>query len=229
MSLYVNSACNLSCGECIMSHLMKSDLKYHMSLDELEKLIHFSELSGYRFNFVLTGGDPLIWKNLEPGLAMLRKSFVAKSITMFTNAMFYRRLTPLAADCLDHIRISHYDGNSEHMDIVLKMFPRKASAVERMEFWENPKAPVPGYSPVVCLNPEHLYYNYQVYACPHSASIAKHNGSKVRTSNPLGINFLEGIQDIKRGHHDEICSMCISNQSVRDQVLKIRNENKKRS
>lgn len=223
MSLYVTSVCNLDCQECIMKHLMKNDLRYQMSVEEIKELLHFSALSRYAFDFILTGGDPLLWRNLEEGLVALRKSPVTKSITMFTNAMFHSRLTQKAVDCLDSIRISHYEGNDSHMEYMKKTWPEKVVIVERTEFWENPSEPVEDSLPAECLNSESLYYNGKVYACPHSGSIAKRNGSEAKTFDVLGKNFLKNYKSIREGQEKEICTMCISNMKVRNQVQKIKN------
>jgi organic radical activating enzyme len=194
-----------------------------MSVEEIKELLHFSAISKYSFDFILTGGDPLLWNNLEEGLVALRKSPVTKSITMFTNAMFHKRLTQKSVDCLDAIRISHYDGNESHMDEMKKTWPDKVHIVDRTEFWENPSEPVEGSLPAQCLNPETLYYNRRVYACPHSASIAKKNGSEVQTFFDLKSNFLNDYRAIRIGQEKDICSMCISNMKVRNQVEKIVN------
>lgn len=223
MSLYVTSVCNLSCEECIMKHIMAENAKYQMSLDEIEQFVYYSEKSGYSFDFVLTGGEPLAWKNMEEGLCRLRRSPITNKITMFTNAMLWKSLSSRSLECMDSIRISHYEGNDTHMAIMKEKFPDKVSIVDRTDFWVNPTKPVPNTTPAICLNPEHLYYDYRVYACPHSQSIARHNGSQVMLSEPLGLHFLDSMARIRHNQEKEICSMCISNQKVRNKCLKIHN------
>ena len=223
MSLYTTAVCNLSCTECIMKHHMKANPRYHMTLQEIKDLIFFSERSSYCFDFVLTGGEPLLWKHMDQCLQELRTSWITKSITMFTNAMPHKNLTDSAVSCLDSIRISHYEGNGEHMDYLQQKYPQKVKIVERTEFWVNPKSPVPNSNPVECLNPEHLFYQNKVYACPHSLSIATGNKSQVKICTDLGMNYLADMQTIKKGQDDEICSMCLSNNTVRKQIIKVHN------
>lgn len=228
MSLYVTSVCNLACSECIMHHAMANDPKYQMSLDEIDMLIDFGEVSGYKFDFVLTGGEPLIWKHLEVGLQTLRKSSICNNITMFSNAMFPDRVTRAVIDSLDAIRISHYFYNTEHMKRLQSMWPKKVSVVERTGFWKNPSEPVAEEIalPVECMNPEVMYYDYKVYACPHNLSIAKGCGSNAPLSVPVQqMNFLDGLAAIKHSdrHAKEICTRCISNNRVRTHAEKTLN------
>ncbi len=228
MSLYVTSVCNLACSECIMQHAMHKDPKYQMGLDEIRALVEFGEKSNYRFDFVLTGGEPLIWKDLAEGLTILRQSRITNKIVMFSNAMFPDRVTADVIRLLDAIRISHYFYNTEHMQRLQAMWPEKVSVVERTGFWKNPTEPVPEHIslPVECMNPEVMFYNYDVYACPHNLSIATAAGSTVPLSVPVRqVNFLDGLRNIKhsKGHASEICTLCISNGKVRKHAEKTLN------
>lgn len=225
MSLYSTSVCNLACDECIMGHLMKNDSKYHMSLEEIKLLIKYSEEANYEFKFIISGGEPLLWNNLEKGLNLLKSSKITKEIVVFSNAMFHDKLNSNIMDSIDVIRVSHYFYNDKHMQELKDKYPDKVEIVERTGFWENPKSPVPKEiaSPVNCLTPHCWLYNYEVYSCPHCKSIALGNGSKIKLCKPLGPKFLEELGIIKSNMSEEICSMCISNGKVRNYVKKLVN------
>lgn len=223
MSLYVTSACGLRCEECIMMGLMDSQRAYQMSLHELEHFIKVSEASRYRFDLVLTGGEPTLWKHFATGVKLLRHSAICNSLTLFTNAMSIDALTEESVNCLDGIRISDYDNSHENIAALKRRFGAKVQVVDRQEFWKNPSAPVPHSLPAQCLNPEILLANYQVYACPHSAAIAANNGSMARLSNPLAKGFLRGLLRIKARQQREVCTQCISNNRVRMQQQKVTN------
>ena len=227
MSLYVTSACGLRCEECIMMGLMDSQRSYQMSLHELEYFIKVSEASGYRFDLVLTGGEPTLWKNFAQGVKLLRYSAICNSLTLFTNAMSIDPLTEDAVACLDGIRISDYNTSSENVAALKARFGAKVRVVDRQEFWANPREAVPNSLPAQCLNPEILLANYQVYACPHSAAIAASNGSMARLSNPLSKDFLRGLLRIKLEQQREVCSHCISNNCVRTQQKRVANVSQK--
>ena len=166
-------------------------------MDEVNKFIEVSKLSNYKFNIVFSGGEPLLWKNLHEGIDTLYNSGICNTMTMFTNDIHYKRLTQETVDKLNSIRVSHYkdveggSDNTQHIREIRRLYP-KAVGVDRSAFWINPTSPVENYTPVKCMNSERLLYNYNIYACPHSASIAAHNGSKVKISNPLEVNFMDG-------------------------------------
>ena len=226
MSLYVTSVCNLECKECIMMNMMKAAPKYQMPIDEVKQLIKVSEASNYTFDFVLTGGEPFLYKHILDALRLLRASRITKSIVIFSNAMFYERLNQEVIDLVDSIRVSHYLYNDQHVEKFKSKYPGKVTVVERTEFWPNPQTPLPPESsnPVECLNPEVLLYDYNVYACPHSLSIVKKTPHKdLKLCNPLEAGFLDGLKSIKDNQHDKICNMCLSNNTVRKNLIKGKN------
>lgn len=225
MSLYTTSVCNLTCGECIMQFQMDADKKYHMPLDELSDFLKFSLISGYRFQVLLSGGEPLLWKNLEDGLRLLRNSSVIEKITMFSNGMYPDRVTQEIAENIDVIRVSYYQYNEKHMVILKNKWPSKVEIVDKQEFWKNPTSAVPKEIalPVECLNAPFHLYNRNVYACSHCNTLSLHSGSKVKLSNALGVNFLNGIMDLKEGLAEDVCTWCISNKKVREYVEKVDN------
>lgn len=224
LSLYVTSICSLDCEECIMQYLMKRDPKYHMSLEEIDRLVSSSERSRYKFDFILTGGEPLLWKNLKEGLRRLRASSICKSIQIFTNAMNISRLDAETVGYVDVVRVSEYSTNKENIQKLLAAFPDKVKVVNREEFWPNLREPMKGALPAVCLNPEMLLYDNKVYACPHSQSLAILAKRELRLSNPLAPGFVKGLFWIKLRQQRAVCTRCISNNRVRERVARIPND-----
>jgi len=223
MSLFVISACNLQCPECIMMNQMNLHASYQMSIEEIEKLIYYSERSGYCFNYRYTGGEPLYWKHLKEGTRLLRNSKSCKSILLMTNAMKYENLTEEIVEMLDYIRISQYTYNEQAMKIVKNKYHNKTRIVDREEFYPNPNSPFENATPVECGNLEHLYFQGKIYACPHSYSLAlKHNLTHLELGEEIKDNFLNRNCEIREGHI-EICKLCLGNKKVRDQIDKTKN------
>lgn len=243
ITLFTNSVCNLSCSECIMKFQMTkeyegrvhNDWKYQMSIQEVKDFVYFSEASNYVFDIVLSGGEPMLWKNLEEGLKILRKSSCVNRIIMFSNGMQYKRMNQNIVNMLDRIRFSIYkdveggSNNTKHIKEFESLYSKNSEiiSVDRSHFFPNPKKPLEIYEPVKCMNPERMFYKGQIYACPHSGSLAAHAQSNVKVSEKIGLNFLQGTGDIRKNHEKEICSLCISNKTVRDQVKRKFNKNKK--
>lgn len=225
ISLYTISKCNLSCAECIMAEAMKKYNNYQMTLQEIENLIYFSELSNYKFDIILSGGEPTLWDNLLNGVKLLKKSNITKSITIFSNVINLKNINDELVNYIDSIRISEYDYNKKNINIVLEKYPSKIKVVNREYFWENPKHPIFESLPAECLNREYMFYNNRVYACPHSISLSIKAKSNIKISTELKINFINDLPLIKKGQEREICTFCISNQKVRDKMNLIKNLN----
>jgi len=224
ISLFVTSVCSYDCPHCIMGHLRRAAAGYHMSLEEIQRFIAASEASGYRFDIMLTGGEPLLWNNFARGARMLRMSRSCDTLRLFTNAFHIEPLTDTEiARCFDEIKITSYRGNKENIRALKEKVVCVTEVLEGERFYENPLKPVPGTLPAQCLNSELLLFRDNVYACPHSASIACGNGSKIKLCNPLKPGFLAGLKKIKKQQQEEICTFCISNQRVREKVAKVEN------
>ncbi|NBO18293.1 MAG: 4Fe-4S cluster-binding domain-containing protein [Proteobacteria bacterium] len=224
MSLYVLSACQLSCHECIMSHLMAKDAYYQMSIQEIKDMLHYTEASGYKFHYRLTGGEPLMWKNLKEGLKLLHASPSCLSLSIISNAV---DVTPIDDELMAMItvmRVSKYLYNQDKVEYLLEKYPDKVFTTDKEVFSKNPKEPVANYLPVQCMNAEVMFYNNRVYACPHSESIAiGANVTDVKLYHELGMNYLDGLRDLRHGQEEKICSRCISNKTVRNEVERVLN------
>jgi organic radical activating enzyme len=218
VSLFVTSKCSVGCKECIMRHLRKAYEGYQMSIEELTQFIDISEGSRYAFDIILTGGEPLEWVNFKEGVSLLHASKICNSLTVFSNVKQINQIDDEVMQNIDILRISKYPFNAENIRILKEKYPDKVFFVEREQFWANPRNALLDTLPAKCLNEEIMLFNYRVYACPHSASIALFNKSKVCLSNPLEAGFIKGLRRIKKNQQKEICTFCISNLNVRKKV-----------
>lgn len=223
ISFFVTAQCPRQCQHCIMSHLMAQHRGYHMTLEELKDFIAISQQSRYKFEIVLTGGEPLAWQNFKDGVRLLKSSSVCDSLIVFTNAATIAPLDSESMKYIDKIRVSQYYENEENIKALSRLYPHKVEIVNREDFWINPVSPVPGTTPAECLNEEIFFFNRAVYACPHSASIAYGNKSKVELCQPLEVGFLKKLSHIKKMQQEQICTFCISNKKVRDKATKVDN------
>lgn len=225
ISLYVASACQLSCQECIMLSLMKNQPKYQMGLDEVENLLSINEESNYEYHYRLTGGEPFLWKHFEDGIKLIRKSKSCLTLSVITNAINIKKVTDEMVDLIDCIRISKYKYNHENTDALSKKYPNKVLVVDRETFCKNPTEPVPNSTPVECGNPEIMFYNNKIFACPHSESIAiKFGMTDLELSKELKVGYRTGLFDLRHGH-EKLCELCIGNAKVRNAMAKVPNRN----
>ena len=230
MSLFVTSRCNQWCKECIMRGLMSKDRKYEMSLEELLAFIDVTEKSRYKFHYMLTGGEPLLWKNLKEGVRLLRQSASCNYLYLFTNLLNYEVLDNEIMDNLNCVKVSQYTTNEEEIREVKKRYGDKIKVYDRRKFWINPKEKIDINTPVMCMNEgELLFQDYHVYSCLHSASIAAaHKDTETTICQPLELGYLDGLDEIRKNQAKDICSWCTSNKEVRDMMLKPEHESQLR-
>lgn len=219
LSIYTTSLCDRNCAECIMRYQREADLQYHMSIAELQRLVGISEASDYSFNFILTGGEPLLWENLHDGVVLLRRSRVCQTLTLFTNALAALRLRASTVASLDEIRISAYDDNHDGRQLLRRRYPHKVRIVPRERFWQLPSRPLDGVLPADCMNPEVLYYRGQIYACPHSASLIHITQQVATLATPLEVGYLSKIAALRSQQGSAVCRVCISNRNVRQRLV----------
>lgn len=224
LTLYVTSRCNLHCEQCVMGNFMRENLGYDMSMQELDDFLLVTKESGYRFDLIICGGEPLLWKHLQEGLAAIHQSEVANKILIFSNAINIKNVTDDVMKYVNQLRISRYESNDENTQELIRRYPGQIRVVERREFWHLPTQPIEGTLPQDCLTPERLYMKGKVFACPHSASV---NGGKDELYGgqklyvPLQKDYLNQMDKILEAQTN-LCAMCISNTKVREHITRFK-------
>ena len=218
MTLFVTSACNLRCEGCIMGGFMKANNGYDMSVDELNDFLAISEQSGYSFDIIVCGGEPLLWKNLKEGLRVLSTSKVAKRILIFSNIVGTSNIDDEVMNCVTQLRVSKYRANASRVDALVSKYPTKILVVDRTKFYRQASHPLQNVLPCNCLNVESMYMNRKVYACPHGPSLNEGkdtltNGEKLYA--PLEVGYMQHIPKIRDAIAAELCTRCSSNPKVR--------------
>jgi organic radical activating enzyme len=211
-----------------MHYLMKKDAAYQMSLTEIDELLYYSEQSGYTFHYRLTGGEPLLWQHLLEGIKKLKASPSCLSISIISNAIHIEPVTDALMEMVDCLRISKYLYNEEKADYLERRYPKLVQVVDRQEFTKNPAEKISNSIPVHCSNPELMFYDRKVYACPHSKSLALRFGVELKLYNDMGMHYKEGIEAIRHNQEEELCTRCIGNKTVKkamEQVLNVSGTN----
>ncbi|KKL26533.1 hypothetical protein LCGC14_2394320, partial [marine sediment metagenome] len=83
----MTAKCTRDCPECSQRGFRRSNHGYVASLEAIEKWIGCTKDSGYApyRSLILTGGEPLLWENLEEGVRLLRESGLGQQVNLFTN------------------------------------------------------------------------------------------------------------------------------------------------
>lgn len=230
ITLYVCSACNLKCRNCNAMHLMAANPRYQMSLEELDYFIKVSCESGYKYDMWLTGGEPLLWVNLLEGVQRLRRSGIIKTLHVNTNAIHMARLTPEMLRNIDFLHVSLCKYNLETAKLLQQRLAKTMNRVnlpmldliDRRTHWLFPESPLPNTLPPLCRCPNAMVYDGRVHFCVQAKNLCLRYNLDVPFEMPLEVGFGEKLKAFSV-HESPLCSVCVSNGKVQNQVPKITN------
>ena len=226
LGILVTSACQLDCQECALAGWRKATPGYHMGMEEVNALIDATRKSQYKYDmFLITGGEPFLWRNLVEGLRAFSRSGIVKYIRVFTNAMVMKNINTNglirlqeASKYINEIRCSQYVGNAPHVKKMqsLPFMKGKVSIANKESFQVTPAEPVPESLPAQCAcdNPE--LENGKIYVCC-GLLMLKHQ-RKFNVDNSLvsnvGAGYLDGFYDGDKRFRQEACAYCRANQKI---------------
>ncbi len=129
MLLEVCGACQNNCQNCAHVGLRRDNPRYQLSMEQLERLLLYTEQSGYFIEKIrLHGsGEPLLWKNLNEGIGLLSRSPVIGTILLATNGLSLERILERTWDDIDKLRISVYANfnNDDLLEEITRKYPQK--------------------------------------------------------------------------------------------------------
>jgi hypothetical protein len=219
--LEVCSPCQNDCELCAHADLMRHIKGYQLSLEKLDRFLYYTGRSNYfiRSLSIHGPGEPFLWKHLNEGLLMLRRSKAIGWVTMVTNGLLLDRISDDAMACLDRLFISVYS-NYNRPDLLAEFRSKHGDRVSLWDgtfFWEHtgdPKKTVPATGGCNCVGP--MLYDDKVfpYCGPPVFGAARAKGVDVMgVPNlwvPVGPDYLARYNERLVGRMD-ICRSCWAN------------------
>ncbi|HVS51467.1 MAG TPA: radical SAM protein [Opitutaceae bacterium] len=225
--LEVSSPCQNDCELCAHADLMRHIKGYQLSLEKLERFLYYTERSNYfiRSLSIHGPGEPFLWRDLNEGLLMLKRSKAIGWVTMVTNGLLLDRITDEAMACLDRLFISVYANYNRHdvLNAFLAKHGQRVSLWDGTYFWEHtgdPKKTAPATGGCSCVGP--MLYDDRIYPyCgPPVFGAAKAKGVDIASvphlSVPLGPDYMASFNAKLVGRMD-ICRYCWSNPNFHGQ------------
>lgn len=192
-----------------------------MSLDEVGTFIQFTKDSEYApfESIIISGGEPLLWGNLEEGVKLLKESGLAKRLNIFSNGINGQIVTPELLGNITTLRLSKYAGNADMLsDLVDRFGTGHINVVDRTNHTPIPTVPLEGVLPAKCGCEGYALCDGVMYACPMVPAVAKEIRSQIsdfpETYQPLWPCWAESLAEFDRGNH-VLCRACIGNHRVR--------------
>jgi len=221
ITLFVCLACQRSCPECSQRGLMSWKPNYQMSIEEVTDFIKYTKESNYpQFkSIIVSGGEPLLWKNLEEGTRLLKESGLAKAINVFSNGMNGERISNELLSNINMIRISRYKDNGEILDDLFRRFgSQKIIIVNRTEHTPIPKNFLDNVLPATCGCEGFGVCDRVVYGCPMVPAVIKEFDIPMEiypeTYTDLKPHWMEYFEGFARENY-QLCRGCIGNLKVR--------------
>jgi hypothetical protein len=219
--LEVSSPCQNDCELCAHADLMRHIKGYQLSLESLDRFLFYTERSNYfiRSLSIHGPGEPFLWREMNEGLKMLKRSKAIGWVTMVTNGLLLDRIHDDAMACLDRLFISVY-ANYNRGEVLQKFrakWGEKVSLWDGTHFWEHATSPTqtaPATGGCNCVGP--MLYDDKIfpYCGPPVFGAAKAKGVDVLSLPnlwvPLGLNYMASYNARLVGRMD-ICRTCWAN------------------
>jgi len=106
--------CNLACYGC--DHASPVHAEEYLSVEEFAKDLAALAPVYHVFEFLLTGGEPLLHPRLLEVVDAIRASGVAEKITLMTNGVLLHKAPEALFDKIDKIGVSIYPGVKRQLD-----------------------------------------------------------------------------------------------------------------
>jgi len=227
------SLCNAWCKHCNAVPWMRANPDYHLSLGDIDNWIKYSKESGYKFgNVTLTGGEPLLWKNLLDCVKKLNNSGLINKLIMYSNAIAVNENNlSMIGQILDNIsilRISRYIGNENKIKLIRDNFPnnKKIKVINKTKFIALPTKKIPNSLPANCNCDAYDLTGSNISLCGPAKNIICRLGWNQEDFSyiiePLKKDYLNRLSKIPK-RNKPYCQYCVGNSKVRKNMHKEQN------
>jgi hypothetical protein len=202
MHLAACTPCQYDCVDCSHAAMLKEFKGYQLSLDHVREFINFTEQSHYLIKQLhLTGpGEPLLWRNLEEGLRLLRGSRAIQRIALISNGLNLQRIDNDMWNNIDQIHVSVYPAFKKVDDVLAALEPshkKKLRIVRTTHFRTAPRKGEVAAIPCVCDCTGPMYFDRKVffYCGPTVFGAAESKGVSVldypEMYEEIGLDYLK--------------------------------------
>ena len=216
LSIKTTSLCNLRCKHCSVIPWMDAVPNWHTSLDEIKRLIEACKDITFTHIF-LSGGEPLLWKNIVEGSRLIKQSGITGSLVLFTNGMGISdpdKLKEIRKN-VDVFRVAKYTRNSEAIERIKEVI-KDVVIVDRTKHTVSPNKPVPNSLPAKCVCSAYSMVQGMIEICGPARTIIHRldwEFDDPELSVPIESGFLEKLKKVDK-FNKEWCKYCIANEKV---------------
>lgn len=219
LDVMTNGQCNLACPACNQIPFVQEYRDYQTSMAEMEKICRRTLEIGATYDWVnFTGGEPLLWDNLEAACKMAKESGAFKQVRLFSNCVHSFRLSKALDDCLiDNVYCSQANVIAENVGPLMAKHPGKITLAGCPNHVWQPMEPLSDSIPAGCLCDRYTIIENTVYPCGAFFSHTKRLGRRLEDYRDffcsLDDDWIKFFRGVDR-HNMDICQYCLNNEKV---------------
>ena len=236
MHLAVCTPCQYDCVSCAHQGIRYQHHNYHLPLSELQNFLATTESSGYFIERLLISGpgEPLLWKHLDDGLALIGASPAIGFVEVLSNGLAIKRLDERTWQHIDRLRVSWYP-EAAHIEPDLREAERRYRSrivINRIDQFRPLPAASTGSIPCECTSTGPTYFDGRVllFCGPPVFDAARLAGRDVfdyaDTFRTLRTGYMEPdqpggsrswlapVDPIRKTGRHELCRTCYANNTT---------------
>jgi glycosyltransferase involved in cell wall biosynthesis/tetratricopeptide (TPR) repeat protein len=220
IEILVTGACDRKCKHCSQAAYNEDFKTYQTPLELVDKVCRRSIENGARYEWLqFSGGEPLLWDNLEAACKLAKDSGAFSRVRVFTNGEQSKRLyAALDAGLIDCAYLDTYNANPKAMETLKEKYAGRF-VLDPTVHKPLPVSPFSGVIPARC-NCDHLcVIENNVYPCGNFYTHIKRLGLEFKNYKfcSLDDDWIEFYRKVDRFNMD-ICSYCLANGKVWDKI-----------
>jgi hypothetical protein len=220
LEIMVTGKCDRNCQHCSQAEYNKDYACYQTPLELVDKVCLRALENGAKYEWLqFSGGEPLMWDNLEEACVLAKDSGAFQKVRVFTNGFKSSRLySALDKGLIDCAYIDTYNGNPKAVKVLGEMYSGK-SFLDPTVHKPLPENPIPDSLPARC-NCDHLcVIENNVYPCGNFYNHVTRLGRDFEDYKfcSLDEDWIEFYRKVDRFNMD-ICSYCLANGKVWEKV-----------
>lgn len=222
LEVMVTGRCNKSCEFCSQATFNRDYCRWDAPVELIEKICRRTLENGMRYEYIqFSGGEPLLWKNIDEACDIIGKSDAFHRIRVNTNCVEKDKLFSL----LDHYQIQQvyadtFNADPEAVAKLRKFYPDKA-ILDHIPHKPLPKSPIDGTLPAACHCDRPCVIGNSVYPCgnfyEHITRLGKNIEDYKDYFCSLDDDWVEFFRGVDKFNMD-ICRYCLANGKVWERV-----------
>jgi glycosyltransferase involved in cell wall biosynthesis/tetratricopeptide (TPR) repeat protein len=222
IEVMVTGKCNKSCPLCSQATFNKNHVGYQASLGNIKKICQRSLDIGAGYECIsFSGGEPLLWDNLEEACKIVRDSGAFKKIRINSNGVNKKRMmSVLDGGLVDTVYANTYNADHKSLKVLVDKYPEKY-IFSNIPHKPLPDVPLAGVLPANCHCNKPSIIGDNVYPCgnfyEHITRLRKNMYDYREHYCSLNDDWIGFFRKVDKFNMD-ICSYCLANGKVWDKI-----------